>query len=110
MERKVPIGNKWWKIMTIYSKEMKTTRRRVEDAMKENREDRILSGGDFNWRIGERGARNWEEERGGWEKKIQRQGGKCRGEETDGMDRRKWMRGIEREQTRGRRREMDLYR
>jgi hypothetical protein len=26
---------------------------------------------------------------GGWEKKIQRQGGKCRGEETDGMDRRK---------------------
>jgi hypothetical protein len=65
MERKVPIGNKWWKIMTIYSKEMKTTRRRVEDAMKENGEDRILSGGDFNWRIGERGARNWEEERGG---------------------------------------------
>ncbi|KAH0807642.1 hypothetical protein GEV33_015148 [Tenebrio molitor] len=73
-------------------KEMKTTRRRVEDAMKENREDRILSGGDFNWRIGERGARNWEEERGGWENKIQRQGGKFRGEETDGMDRRKWMR------------------
>jgi hypothetical protein len=28
MERKVPIGNKWWKIITIYSKEMKTTRRR----------------------------------------------------------------------------------
>jgi hypothetical protein len=50
--------------MTIYSKEMKTTRRRVEDAMKENREDRILLGGDFNGRIGERGAGNWEEERG----------------------------------------------
>ncbi|KAJ3621436.1 hypothetical protein MTP99_003566 [Tenebrio molitor] len=45
------------------SKEMKTTRRRVEDAMKENREDCILLGGDFNGRIGERGARNWEEER-----------------------------------------------
>jgi hypothetical protein len=30
-------------------------------------------------------------ERGeGWEKKIQKQGGKCR-EETDEMDRRKWM-------------------
>jgi hypothetical protein len=26
----------------------------------------------------------------GWEKKIQKQGGKCR-EETDEMDRRKWM-------------------
>jgi hypothetical protein len=44
--------------MTIYSKEMKITRRRVENAMKENREDRILLGGDFNGRIGERGARN----------------------------------------------------
>jgi hypothetical protein len=35
MERKLHISNKWWKIMTIYSKEMKKTRRRVEDAMKE---------------------------------------------------------------------------
>jgi hypothetical protein len=51
------------KIITIYSKEMKTTRKRIEDAMKENRDDRILFGGDFNGRIGERGARNWEEER-----------------------------------------------
>jgi hypothetical protein len=49
--------------MTIYSKEMKTTRRRVEDAMKENREECMLMGGDFNGRIGERGVRNWEEER-----------------------------------------------
>jgi hypothetical protein len=65
MERKVYIGNKWWKIMTIYSKEMKTTRRRVEDVMKENREDCILLGG----RIGERGARNWEEERGDGKRK-----------------------------------------
>jgi hypothetical protein len=42
----------------------------------------MFLGGDFNGRIGQRGARNWEE--GG--KKIQRQGGKCRGEETDEMD------------------------
>jgi hypothetical protein len=41
MERKVHIGNKWWKKMIIYSKEIKT-RRGVEDAMKENREDRII--------------------------------------------------------------------
>jgi hypothetical protein len=71
MERKVHIGNKYWKIMTIFSKEMKTVRRCVEDAMKENREECMLMGGDFNGRIGERGARNWEEE-GGWEKKIQK--------------------------------------
>jgi hypothetical protein len=80
MERKVHIGNKWWKIMTIYSTEMKTTRRRVEDAMKENREDCILLRGDFNGRIGEKGARNWED--------------------TNGMDGRKWMGGTEQEQTR----------
>jgi hypothetical protein len=62
MERKVHIGNKWWKIMTIYSKEMKT-RRRVEDARKENRENCMLLGGNFNGRVGERGTRNWEEKR-----------------------------------------------
>jgi hypothetical protein len=43
-------------------------------------------------------------------KKMQRQSGKCRGEENDAMDLRKSMGGIEREQTRGRRRSMDLYR
>jgi hypothetical protein len=46
MERKVRIGNKYWKIMTIYKKERKTTRRRT------------LLGGNFNGRKGERGARN----------------------------------------------------
>jgi hypothetical protein len=51
---------------------------------KRKREDCMLLGGDFNWRIEERGARNWEEERGDGEK-IQRQG-KCRGEKTDGID------------------------
>jgi hypothetical protein len=34
MERNVQIGNKWWKTMTIYCKEMKTTRRGVEDTIK----------------------------------------------------------------------------
>jgi endonuclease/exonuclease/phosphatase (EEP) superfamily protein YafD len=64
MDKKVHIGNKWWKIMRIYSKEVKKTRILVKDAIKENREDPILLGGDFNGRIGERGARNLEEERG----------------------------------------------
>jgi hypothetical protein len=53
MERKVHIDNKWRTINTIYSKEMKTRRRRVEDAMKEKREKCILLGGDFSGRIGE---------------------------------------------------------
>jgi hypothetical protein len=49
--------------MTIYSKEMKITIRGVEDTIKGNREDCILLGEDFNGSMGERGARNWEEER-----------------------------------------------
>jgi hypothetical protein len=88
--------------MTIYSKDIKTTRGGVKGTRKENREDRILlGGGDFNRRKEERGARNWEEEREDGKRK-------CRGEETDGMDRRKWMGGIERQQTGGRRRGMDI--
>jgi hypothetical protein len=48
MERKVHIDNKWWKIMTTYSEEVKRTRGRIEDAMKENREECLLMGEDFN--------------------------------------------------------------
>jgi hypothetical protein len=42
LERNVQIGNKWCKIMTVYSKEMKTTRRGVEDTIKEIREKSML--------------------------------------------------------------------
>jgi hypothetical protein len=94
--------------MTIYSKDMKTTRRGVEGTRKENREDRILLGGGTSTGEKEKEEQETGKKRGGWEKKIQRQDGKCRGEETDGMDRRKWMGGIEREQTGGRRRGMDI--
>jgi N-acetyl-beta-hexosaminidase len=73
MERNVLIGNKWWKTMTMYSKEMKTT----------GREDCMLMGGDFNGRMGEK-EQEIGNRRGGWEKEIQRQGRKCRGGETDG--------------------------
>jgi hypothetical protein len=53
-----------------YSKEMKKTRRRVENTMKENKEDCILLGGDLNERIRERGARSVEnaEKKNGWKK------------------------------------------
>jgi hypothetical protein len=42
---------------------MKTIIRGVEDTIKENREECMLMGGDVNGRVGEKGARNWEEER-----------------------------------------------
>jgi hypothetical protein len=38
--------------------------------VKENREDCILLGRDFNGRIGDRGARNYEEERGKGKRKT----------------------------------------
>jgi hypothetical protein len=70
MERNVHIDNEWWKIVTVYSKEMRKTTRRVENTMKMDREECMLLGGDFNGRIGERGARNWEEEKGDGRRKT----------------------------------------
>jgi hypothetical protein len=85
MKRKVHIGNKWWKIMTIYSKEVKTTRRRVEDPMKENRKECMLMRGKNRRRSKKLGRGE-----GKWEKKIQKQGGKCRGEEMEWMEENGW--------------------
>jgi hypothetical protein len=68
--KKHPLDNEWWKIATVYSKEMRKTTRRVENTMKMDREECMLLGGDFNGRIGERGARNWEEEKGDGRRKT----------------------------------------
>jgi hypothetical protein len=73
--------------------------------MKENREDRILLGGNFNGRIGERGARNWEEEKGDGKRKS-----KDKVENAEGKGSKKMNGRVEGEQTRGRERGMDLYR
>jgi hypothetical protein len=54
--------------------------------MKENREDRILLGGDFNGRIGERGARNWEVEKGDGKRKS-----KGKVENAEGKRLMEWM-------------------
>jgi hypothetical protein len=59
--------------------------------MKENREDRILLGGDFNGRIGERVGRNWVRGRG-----MGKENPKARWKMQRGR--------IEREQTRRRKR------
>jgi hypothetical protein len=67
--------------MTIYSKEIKITISRVEYAIKGNREDCTLLGGNFNGRIGERGARNWEKEGENVKRKS-----KEKVKNTDGMD------------------------
>jgi hypothetical protein len=51
--------------------------------MKENREDYILLGGANRRKSSKKLGIGGE----GWEKKMQKQGGKFRGEETNGMDR-----------------------
>jgi hypothetical protein len=65
---------------------MKTTIRCAEDTIKENREDCVLL--ERGLQQGNRGIEEQEtgKREGGWEKKIQRQGGKWREEEIDGMD------------------------
>jgi hypothetical protein len=69
--------------MTIYSKEMKTTVRGVKDKRKQRRMYALGRG----LQRENRSKRSKKLGRGkeGWEKKIQRQGGKCRGKETDGI-------------------------
>jgi hypothetical protein len=61
---------------------MKTTRRRVKDAMKEDSEDCILLGGNFIGRIGQRVARNWKEDRENAKRKSQ---GKVESAEGKGL-------------------------
>jgi hypothetical protein len=76
--------------MKICSKGVKTTRRRVEDALKENRQKCMLMGGDFNGRIGGKRARNWEEGRGNGKRKF-----KNKVENVEGKRLMKWIKESE---------------
>jgi hypothetical protein len=80
MERKVHVGNKWWKIMTIYSKEMKTTKKtcRRRNERKQGRSYTLGKGVQRKNR--RKRSKKVGRGEGGWEKKSQRQCGKCRGE------------------------------
>jgi hypothetical protein len=77
--------------MTIYSKVMKTTIRGVEVTIKKKQGRSYTLRRGLQWENRRKRSKKLGSGEGGWEKKIQRQGGKCRGEETDGMDPRKWM-------------------
>jgi hypothetical protein len=67
--------------MIIYSKEIKTTRRGVEDTIKENSEECMLMGEDFNGKVAETGSRTWKEKRGDGKRKskdnVEMQRGRC---------------------------------
>ena len=56
-ERKVKIKGKWYRIVTIYNgKAMKRTRKEIEKYIKEEEEENLIIGGDWNTRIGRRGS------------------------------------------------------
>lgn len=57
LERKIIIGEGKWRIITVYSGGIKETRKSIETAIKLTEEERLIIGGDFNARMGEKGKR-----------------------------------------------------
>ncbi|KAH0820468.1 hypothetical protein GEV33_002323 [Tenebrio molitor] len=57
MERTVKRKQRKWRIVTIYSRSMKETKRIIEERVKEQEEGTLVIGGDFNARIGGKGRR-----------------------------------------------------
>jgi exonuclease III len=62
MERTVKRKQRKWRIVTIYSRSMKETKRIIEERVKEQEEGTLVIGGDFNARIGGKGRRIEEEQ------------------------------------------------
>jgi hypothetical protein len=62
MERTVKRKQRKWRIVTIYSRSMKETKRIIEERVKEQEEGTLAIGGDFNARIGGKGRRIEEEQ------------------------------------------------
>jgi hypothetical protein len=62
MERTVKRKQRKWRIVTIYSRSMKETKRIIEERVKEQEEGTLVIGGDFNARIGGKGRRMEEEQ------------------------------------------------
>lgn len=55
-ERKVKIQGNIWRVITVYSKDMKKTRSNIEEMVEATKEERLLIGGDFNAKTGKRGS------------------------------------------------------
>ncbi|KAH0810075.1 hypothetical protein GEV33_012716 [Tenebrio molitor] len=62
MERTVKRKQRKWRIVTIYSRSMKETKRIIEERVKEQEEGTLVIGGDFNARIGGKGRRMEEQQ------------------------------------------------
>lgn len=63
MEINVKLGESKWKIITLYSQNMKEIVKMLKREIKEGKEEYLLIGGDYNARIGRRTNRVKKEKR-----------------------------------------------
>ena len=60
-ERRLIIRKEEWRILTVYSKDMESTRKTLEKIVTETESRKVIIGGDWNARIGEEGTIIWRE-------------------------------------------------
>lgn len=69
MERKLTIGKEVWRIITIYSSEIESTKKNLEKMISETDSSKVIIGGNWNARIRKDGTDNGGEERDGVRRK-----------------------------------------
>lgn len=119
MERRIVTKKGRIGIFTIYSQNLKETGAKLDRIIEEDREDRLVIGGDFNAKIGLEGERVYEKEkekqwRSRSKDKVINAEGKCllfaiKRKKMEPI-RRKGMEPIKRKYGRGRRRRIHVYR
>lgn len=55
-ERRIKIQDKIWRVITVYSTDMKKTKSNIEKMVETTKEERLIIGGDFNARTGKGGS------------------------------------------------------
>ncbi|KAH0809644.1 hypothetical protein GEV33_013146 [Tenebrio molitor] len=90
---------KWQAKEADWMERMKMIEEKMEQRKKKERKNNVITTGIGGIRGNEKEKQEVEKRRGGTGRENPKTRWKCRGEETDGMDRRKWMGGVEREHT-----------
>ena len=55
-ERRIRIQNEKWRVITVYSRDMKETKEELDQIIEEREVEKLIIGGDFNARIGQEGG------------------------------------------------------
>ncbi|KAJ3640987.1 hypothetical protein Zmor_027518 [Zophobas morio] len=64
MKKVIQLVNNRWEIITVYGKKMEETKINIQKETKEKGDEKILIGGDFNARLGDKGTRIIDNEKG----------------------------------------------